>query len=43
MNGYTGEVFRTLKDAIITTIKDFVRVKACRTFKMFNIVKLNVR
>lgn len=36
-NNFTGEVHRTLAEAIFTAIKEFCRLKTCRTLKIFNI------
>ena len=40
MNGYTGEVFYTLYDAIKEIFIDAIRNKKCRTVKMFKLVRL---
>ena len=36
-NDYTGEIYDSLPDAIVTVIQDMHYYPACRTLKMLNI------
>lgn len=39
-SNYTGEIFRTLTQAVTTAIKDMKTYKACRTIKAFNFSRI---
>lgn len=39
INNFTGEVYNSLRHAVVTVIRDMIRYPACRTIKMLDISK----
>lgn len=40
INDFTGAIYKTFGEALRDALSDFIKIKACRTTKIFNIKKL---